>query len=585
MASLKVNNKYSSYKDISKDSDKVEQSTKDYQMSSSDDYLKFQQDQCIALNYDELINKKEYCFNDNASNWSKESLPKIMRRVINTEKHNAIDKYSIDYSSPILYEIVSKRIKNRMNIKPISGNNNKCNYASIEISPLHSKQNENAIENENGYNESFGSRIKQKDSNEFLIDKDYLINPVKHNSKVFDQSKIIDSTNLNSHSQHDRIKVIKRKKVKSQVSNIDMEFLLNNSSTTDIINERILPINRRKNNDNKDKIQTALLNQGNQTNEPQIAGNTLKYNQIEIGNFDNNYLKRYDSNKTIQIRPLFVNNVRYNHTKPECFQCFGSNVARQLFVDKQKLDTPGPGAYFHSQSDRIRPILRIVKKGNEKGPLLQTNNNRVNSEYDKSILGPGSYDINCSFIKKSNSNVDKFGSCERRFEQSIDFDLPVPGSHNSSEEKEKKSHRNNKLYFSREQNIIQKKLEQATQRLIKHNKQQEFLPGSGEYSPEQYNSIEHKIKSKNNYFKHKIAKIPFSSQKERFIYNSEDKRDYGTYKSDFDKKQQANCKSDPFLFSHNKDCKLNHNLFPLPGQLIKDSYFDWNKKSFNIKYL
>lgn len=587
MASFNPIMKKSSYKDISKDSDKIGLSTKDYHLSSSDDHLKCQQEKFHYPNCNSLQNNQANHFNDNATQeGAKDSFQQIMRRVISLKKPFTINNESINYSNPALSDMVSKKIKNRLDIKPISEMQMKYNSTSIRLTPMPCK------ENGNDDHESIGLMTQRKDGNSNLIEKDYSIGPVKYNPNMFQQSKVIASTN--SSSQNGKIEVFKRKHEACQVSNIDLEFSSHNSSTSEIINERIKPVAIRKSNDNKnkkekEKVKYALYYNNNysQSKEGKICpikgSDQIKI--VDINNNNQHHIQHNKQNKDIHMKPLNFNNLRFLFNKPECFQFFGSNATRELLFNKQKFDSPGPGEYFNSQSDRIRPIIRIMKKA-EKNSGAQ-NINHANLESDMmNTLGPGSYDIKSTFVKKNTSNVDSFGSCERRFVQSVYLDHPGPGEYYN--ENNQLLIRKNKSYTSRELNSIQKEVEQATINFIKQNTLNKPPHQIGQYSPEKYNSIEYKIKSKLNNANHKTANAPFSSKEKRFNTSSKDKRDFGVLQSDFDKQKTHNCKSIPFLFSHTRekdDSNTSNKLFPLPGQINKDSYFDWNKKSYNIKYL
>ena len=127
---------------------------------------------------------------------------------------------------------------------------------------------------------------------------------------------------------------------------------------------------------------------------------------------------------------------------------------------------------------------------------------------------------------------------------------------------------------------------------IKNNFQKDSVPPIGSYHIERYNTIQGDLeKSKEN-------KVPFGILSKRFNYkvNQNTFVGPGSYLSQFTPKKHLNYKIIPFLTLSprpfelkNQSVQKNPTEIRLsseigPGKYKTESFFDWNKKSFNIKY-
>ena len=247
---------------------------------------------------------------------------------------------------------------------------------------------------------------------------------------------------------------------------------------------------------------------------------------------------------------------------------------------------PGPGSYFNEKLKNFKlnnknKINSTFSKSKRLEPFL----------YKSSSLGPGAYNIlkNDIIKKKSFSNFGSF-SCEKRFpdkekerDENLNNNYPGPGNYDSCNlwKKELKKEIKKQVFVN------------AEQELIKFNNKQlkEKMPDFNIYQNQGFiNNIQTKIKSKINPYTSHIS--PFLSGRGRFSINKEAENNShigpGTYElsKNFVKSTQNNKNIAPF--NTNAEKKLTYlnraNSCVSPGEYIKESYFNWNKKSFNIMF-
>ena len=296
------------------------------------------------------------------------------------------------------------------------------------------------------------------------------------------------------------------------------------------------------------------------------------------------------NNKNI-FYPLNFNKLRYQK-KPEEHQFFGSSVERgiiKLPITDRVLN-PGPGTYFKNSFINFK-----LKNKNKKNPTFSKSERLTSILKKNSSVGPGSYNlINNEITKKSFSNCGSF-SFEKRF----------PDLNNEKSVKNININNNN-IYSQDEGNynfgdLLKKEIkkqylkktfvnvEQELKKIM-NKKREEKKPDFNNYQkPQIINIIQTKILKKNNY---NSDNKPFMSSLGRFSINKnieEDKnRGPGSYELNKKYEKSFNRKfKTPFNSSQAKNVSyINRtNSFISPAEYQINSYFDWNKKSFNVMFV
>jgi hypothetical protein len=411
-------------------------------------------------------------------------------------------------------------------------------------------------------------------------------------------------------------------KENTRLGNInDFEEYMNKNQNRSSQNKKNLSNDNSINIIKRDKYDDHILNERNRLKKEKLFKHFIDYRQklldlktskslIEDDLFEKHILNQqpgpgYYSSEiaTSAFKPKKI---------PEKFQYFGSNSLRFNYSNNNiNEDDIGPGIYFRDEN----------KFGEEKNKsLLKENNYFLNSanqreekrkvrfenledrigindivnQYKNSNLenspGPGLYDINHEFHhKKSSSNVSNFGSLQRRFNENIFNASPGPGSYIGLP----KSDSLNIIKFNvRPKKIIMNKDNSEEESLLKKNKKLDISsPGVGSYDSDIISSIGYNVSKNVNKFNTSLA--PFNSVQKRFKnYSLIDASHLGPgkyYNDDSSKKilkNQLN-NSPPFnIGSERKILKEKELIVDNgPGSYDLSSYFDWNKKSFNVQYI
>ena len=210
-----------------------------------------------------------------------------------------------------------------------------------------------------------------------------------------------------------------------------------------------------------------------------------------------------------------------------------------------------------------------------------------------SNLGPGSYDIERSFEKKSFNSFGNF-STEKRFKISnipqtkearneFEEGNPGPGAYNLIEPWGKDIRK-----------MVKKPILVDVEKEIKKVdklKKDENKPDFNNYQKDNYiNIIQEKIRKKTNTYE--SENTPFLSGDNRFkSINIDQNNNIGPGKYDILKNGEKVNRFYSILAPFNSleirnpkyIQKANNNV--APGEHSKDSYFDWNKKSFNAMFM
>ena len=286
--------------------------------------------------------------------------------------------------------------------------------------------------------------------------------------------------------------------------------------------------------------------------------------------------------------PINFNLLRY-HYKPEKFQFFGSSSERNSlsYISQDQINNVGPCYYFQNEYKK-----NDNKKLNKcKSQMNYRINNKIKKAVEQNLfykknplIGPGTYNIENSMIKKSFSNFQGF-SCERRERinknDEIKKSFPGPGAYSLPDQFNEKNLKNkfiHKSYFVNLNDSIKKNM----------LGEEEQKPDFNYYQNDKFvNNLQNNIESKINKYQNKIA--PFSSMEKRFknekLINSVN---LGPGKYDIPSfiKENNNLNKFPFNSTSDRNNLLKSQNYSIgPGRYDCDNYFSWNKKSFNVMFV
>ena len=293
------------------------------------------------------------------------------------------------------------------------------------------------------------------------------------------------------------------------------------------------------------------------------------------------------------IKPgLFDKNPQNN--KNQRYQFFGSTSLRKNFNQISTTnENVGPGYYnynynYFGNRSLTGPKNNKRKKNDRKiiyktkpgiyGLVIGNNENYCDNEDKKKLNFEDLYEIERDF---------KFGTQEVRFRNKRNNESNVgPGEYYHEENWIKNNKNNNSNY-----NFIHMSKKNKNDN-IKDNKEndnffknEECSPGAGAY--EISKSIEKDYqKFKDRY---KNNKVPFSSNTQRFYYDNLNNKNQILENNNFDfylpkEKKIVGGLINPIAMNKRLNSQLFDNGSNGPGQYMLDSFFDWNKKTYNIKY-
>lgn len=286
---------------------------------------------------------------------------------------------------------------------------------------------------------------------------------------------------------------------------------------------------------------------------------------------------------------------------PEQFQSFGSASVR--FSNNKISNSIGPGYYY--REDLNYENKKLKEELNKQKSLLKHSPNPkivkpvsfgslLNNNTEKRLEnspGPGSYNINPQYVKKS-IGVSKaiFGTSEKKFSKLDTIETSIdnlgPGSYLQLNQWNKLDDKNiiDKIMSPKR---YKKPIPKSKERSIRIEENKENLPPIGIYDVGRYNSIENNLVK--NVAKIGLINAPFSSLSQRFKYDKDLLKQennlgpgyYYKYNKNKVKENLNSFNSSENRFIYSKDS--NNNVGP--GLYNKESYFDWNKKSFNLKFI
>ena len=392
-----------------------------------------------------------------------------------------------------------------------------------------------------------------------------------------------------------------RKQKKNNIQNNNLNKLKNeislNSSKLSLvetdISSSIKSPKERKTLDKRIKPYHLIMN--NNINKRNISSNIYGEDipvdtekELEFLNHENNIISGKNKSRNYYLN---FNKIRYN-VPPEDFQFFGSSNERKtsesLIINK--FPNVGPGSYFRNTYKKFNNL----NYNKNKQSAWEKSIGRAQLKRSSSNLGPGSYNLMKNFEKKSFNSYGSFSS-EKRFDLSYlpensvlnenenNLGNPGPGSYNFNDPwlKEIKKMIKRPTLVNVEEEI----------KKAKNKKEKERKPDFNVYQNDRFiNIIQNNIRNKANPYT--SENMPFSSGEKRFRLNkSYSSEDIGPGTYDLFKKGLKTRQFNSILapFSSNEERKPTYlgksNTDLAPGQYNRDSYFDWNKKSFNAMFI
>ena len=542
-----------------------------------------------SFSNENFFHKKNFHTKNNDKSWTKMNF--LMAQLIDKKKEKNEEekqkKIKIDLHQK--YSISNLKRNNNKNKKIVIINTtktlNRVNSIPSKLNCFGYNINENGDvyinENPNGENYYTGEK-----DNSVGPDYYYKTNN-KLNAHFVDWSKmstkeIIDFKNNNNNND------------KSVNNSSFMNNYLNTTETT--LNNKILPKSNSTNDikllnkNKKEKLYIGFISRKNNNNESKekILENNL-YNNLF--NFDPGPGYYNKDNIFENIKRKANNYYEKNH------QCFGVSSKRNLSTFTKELNDIGPGHYspdLFEKKEKFVPNFfpfahreNIIKKQDlfKKSILYNTINNNI---------GPGKYEIKSQFDMEKNLNKISF-SYEKRFNDYINGKselYPGPGEYLKLKKWDKPEKKIIKVSDLIQNNInnINKNLNLNKNEEINIEKRDDKItPGVGMYNPDIINSINYKIKSRENKLQSIIA--PFNSGVERFNFQKSSSTSdligpgsYNILKNNFNninnKKIIENKPLEKYINEKNmQKSKLG------PGEYYNINYNDWNIKSFNTLFL
>ena len=498
---------------------------------------------------------------------------------------------SSDIPGPGAYNITNKSVipKNIFQLRPSSDVSFKYNTNSLNnIATIPAKKQKYGY-----YVDENGELIQALDPSieaYFSGTKNNSIGPDRYNPVIKEKNHCINWGKMSGRKP-------KNKNINNNLNGIQNEISLNSSKLslveTDISSIRSPKERKKFDKKNIKPFQLIMNKHNNRIISSKYSGDEAPIDtekELEFLNHENNIISGKNKSRNYLLN---FNKIRYNYP-PEEFQFFGSSNERKTSESLILSQFPnvGPGSYFRNTFKR----LNNINNNKNKSTAWEKNLGRDNMPQLKrssSNLGPGSYNLMKNFEKKSFNSYGNFSS-EKRFDLSYlpqnnigtndnTVGNPGPGSYNFNDPwiKDVRKMIKRHTLVNVEEEI----------KKVNNQKDKERKPDFNIYQNDKYiNIIQNNVKNKSNPYA--SENMPFLSGEKRFkLSKSYSSEDIGPGKYNLFQKGQKTRKFNSILapFSSNAERKPtylgNSNNEISPGQYDKDSYFDWNKKSFNAMFI
>ena len=498
---------------------------------------------------------------------------------------------SSDIPGPGAYNITNKSVipKNIIQLRPSSDVSFKYNTNSLNnIATIPAKKQKYGY-----YVDENGELIQALDPSieaYFSGTKNNSIGPDRYNPVIKEKNHCINWGKMSGRKP-------KNKNINNNLNSIQNEISLNSSKLslveTDISSIRSPKERKKFDKKNIKPFQLIMNKHNNRIISSKYSGDEAPIDtekELEFLNHENNIISGKNKSRNYLLN---FNKIRYNYP-PEEFQFFGSSNERKTSESLILSQFPnvGPGSYFRNTFKRLNNINNNKNKSNAWEKNLGRDD-MPQLKRSSSNLGPGSYNLMKNFEKKSFNSYGNFSS-EKRFDLSYlpqnnigtndnTVGNPGPGSYNFNDPwiKDVRKMIKRHTLVNVEEEI----------KKVNNQKDKERKPDFNIYQNDKYiNIIQNNVKNKSNPYA--SENMPFLSGEKRFkLSKSYSSEDIGPGKYNLFQKGQKTRKFNSILapFSSNAERKPtylgNSNNEISPGQYDKDSYFDWNKKSFNAMFI
>ena len=430
---------------------------------------------------------------------------------------------------------------------------------------------------------SYDAKLIQKNNNS--IDWSRTVNDIKKNKSI-DNDKLIDHKNLRINTQIN---------TNHKFINTESSFDNGGNNSTNAMNTNVEKF--------ANKIcYTTNLNYIEETKKPKKDKLEIKVEDIPgPGDYDITLFMKtpicfsnvtnFGSNASRGLLyPNKENKILIGHKDTELLPIIKNN--NKNFENNKSLSLENKE---NDKNRRRNKNMNKLKLPNDsyKLNLMYINNlkerNLINKKILKTQVGPGSYDPSTSLYKyKKDNDIQNFGSLDIRFKEDYDkMNNPGVGTYSIEGDLIKKKH----MFISpippnitkrNSEGISNAKLQEMKMYL---NSEKNKQPGAGDYYPELVNSLNYKIYKE---AKNSEKKPGFNNGQKRFFEPKnkyEDENYVGKYNI-LPKEKEFSQQISPFgskaeRNSFDEEKGRNNNIGPAYRY---DSYFDWNKKSYNMLF-
>ncbi len=288
---------------------------------------------------------------------------------------------------------------------------------------------------------------------------------------------------------------------------------------------------------------------------------------------------------------------------PEERQVFGSNCQR--FPKIELISPAGPG-YYHNQKNSLEKLRKKELKDKLLIPqMAKIKKYKPVKVEGKDLPGPGYYNYEDFFESKKRVNTadNNFGSLEPRFKKfskTNNLNFPGPGTYiglnfwgsrennNFANIFNKPMTSNGNIRTSTFYNDNKKPSKNKYQDSYFDKKSKDIIPPIGTYNPDHIMNLDYKIAKQ--CIKNTLNEAPFNITKTRPRFELNDKSRSvssnlgpGIYYKD--KNRSDRQIKNPFNAAESRFKETHPKYTTNPGQYDTSSFYDWNRKTFNILYI
>ena len=429
----------------------------------------------------------------------------------------------------------------------------------------------------------------------------YDVKFISKNNNSIDLSRTVNDIKKNKNNDNDKLIENKNLKINTQINTfhnfINTESSLNNGGN----------ISTNGMNTNIEKFAnkicyTTNLNYVEETKKPKKDKLEIKVEDIPgPGDYDITLFMKtpicfsnvtnFGSNASRGLLyPSKDNKILIGHKDNELLPIIKNN--NKSFEHNKSLSLENKEYDINRRRNKHRNKLKLPNDSNKLNSMYINNlkeRNLINKKILMTQVGPGSYDPTTSLYKyKKENDIQNFGALDIRFKEDNEkMNNPGVGTYSLEGDLIKKK----SMFISPiPSNIIKRNSEGISKDKLQEmkmylNSERNKQPGAGDYCPELVNSLNYKIYKE---AKNSEKKPGFNNGQKRFFEPKnkyEDENHVGKYNI-LPKEKEFSQQIRPFgskaeRNSFDEERGRNNNIGPAYRY---DSYFDWNKKSFNMLF-